>query len=317
MWTSPTGNILDYAYNSHQEIPRILEDFANHCVAAAQQDVKYCQLANLSLNATNPGADVLQRMNYVIGNLTTNTYHDNTANATVSLFSLASIVRSGLMSPDYFPSLAQYFLDAEKLIQNQQPTNAVNEVAQVDDNPIPTDPAADTNANVSTTGWNRNDPLTGAGNAFVFPAVTCLDMSIKGINTTETFVDYISNQINTGNPLVGYEGVSFAQCLSWPNLSSYDVERITSPFPKSLKNKILVVGVTDDPVTSYPDALATYNMMGSDNANFLVHEGFGHCTVSDPNNCTWNNLIGYFVNGSPPYHSPCCHPILLFARTDF
>ena len=269
-------------------------------MAAAQQDVKYCQLASKSLNTSNAGGDVLQRMNYVIGNLTTNTYKDNTANATVSLFSLASIVRPGLMGTEYFPSLAQYFLDAETLIQNQQPTNAINEEALVNDNPAPTDAATDesTNSTISTSGWNKNDPLVGQGNAFVFPAVTCLDMSLSGINTTESFVDYISNQINNGSALVGYEGVSFAQCLSWPNLSSYDVERITSDFPKTLKNKILVVGVTQDPVTPYPDALAIYNMIGSDNANFLVHDGFGHCTVSDPNDCTWNNLIGYFVNGN-------------------
>ena len=60
------------------------------------------------------------------------------------------------------------------------------------------------------------------------------------------------------------------------------------------------MSVTQDPVTPYPDALATFNMIGSDNANFLVHDGYGHCTVFDPSDCTWNNLIGYFVNGNLP-----------------
>jgi hypothetical protein len=119
-------------------------------------------------------------MNYVIGNLTTKTYKDNTAHATVSLFSVANIVRQGLMGTQDFPSLAQYFLDAETLIQNQQPTNSVNEEAQVNDSPVPTDPTTDesTNSTISTKSWNKNDPLTGQGNAFVFPAVTCLDMSL-------------------------------------------------------------------------------------------------------------------------------------------
>jgi hypothetical protein len=209
-WTSPTGNILDYSYNSHQEIPRILGDFANHCIAAAQQDVKYCQLASKSLNASNPGADLIQRMDYVISNLTTKTYKDNTSNSTVSLFSLADFVRTGLMGTQNFPALAQYFLDAETLIQNQQPTNNVNEAAQAET--PPTDPSTDstTNSTISTSNWDGNDPLTGQSNAFVFPAVTCLDMSIAGINTTDSFVNYISNQISNGNALVGYEGVSFA-----------------------------------------------------------------------------------------------------------
>lgn len=298
-WTSPTSNILDYSYNSHSEIPRILGDFANHCVQAAQQDVKYCPLANNSMNATNPGADVLNRMNNVIGNLTMRSYKDTKSNSTITMMSIAGIIRSGLMDPDYFPSLAQYFLDAETLIHNNQPTNNVDESQLV---PDPTDPGTD--ANITTSGWNDKDPLTGGSNSFVFPAVTCLDMSMNGINSTELFVDYVSNQMQN-NTLVAYEGVSFASCLSWPNLSSFDVERITSPFPARLKNKILVIGVTDDPVTPYHGAQETYQAIGSDNANFLVHDGFGHCSVSDPNNCTWNALINYFVNGILTISSNC------------
>jgi hypothetical protein len=294
-WTSPTSNILDYSYNSHSEIPRILGDFAEHCVQAAQQDIKYCQLAQNSLNATNPGSDVLNRLNYVIGNLTEKSYEDTKSNSTVSLFKMASVIRSGLMSPEAFPQLAQYFLDAETLIHNNQPTN------NVDESQIKSDPSVpSTDTNITTSGWDSNDPLAGGSNAFVFPAVTCLDMSMAGINSTETFVDYVSNQM-TNNTLVAYEGVSFATCLSWPNLSSFDVERITSAFPARLKNKILVIGVTDDPVTPYHSAQDTYKTIGSDNANFMVHDGFGHCTVSDPNNCTWSALINYFVNGILPF----------------
>jgi hypothetical protein len=58
-----------------------------------------------------------------------------------------------------------------------------------------------------------------------------------------------------------------------------------------------VVGITDDPVTPYIDALAMYNMIGSDNANFMIHDAFGHCTLSNENSCTSNNLKRYFVNG--------------------
>jgi hypothetical protein len=83
-----------------------LGDFADHCVQAAQQDVKYCPLANNSLNASNPGADVLNRMNNVIGNLTMKSYKDTKSNSTVSLMSIAGIIRGGLMDTDYFPSLA-------------------------------------------------------------------------------------------------------------------------------------------------------------------------------------------------------------------
>jgi TAP-like protein len=292
MWTSPTTNILDYSYASHSAIPRILGDFAEQCVQAAQNNTKYCPLAQASLNATDPAADVLLRMNNVIGNLTLKSYRDPKSNGTVSMMSMSTTIRSGLMRTRNFPSLAQYFLDAETLIRNNQPTNNVNEASQID--PAPSDPGSDTN--ITTAGWNSKDPLFGANNAFVFPAVTCLDMGMEDINTTSSFVNYISQQ-SKQDALVAYEGVSFALCLSWPNLSSYDIERITSPFPASLNNKVLVIGVTDDPVTPYTSAQATYNMMGQDNANFLVHEGFGHCSIADPNNCTTNALINFFVNG--------------------
>src|SRR5208282_1964468 len=67
---SSTANILDYSYASHEEIPRILGDFAEHCIQAARNDTKYCPLAKNSLNTTNPSSDLLVRMNNVIGNLT-------------------------------------------------------------------------------------------------------------------------------------------------------------------------------------------------------------------------------------------------------
>ena len=75
---------------------------------------------------------------------------------------------------------------------------------------------------------------------------------------------------------------------------NYDVERVTADnFPKNLSNKVLVIGVTDDPVTPYSGAQSTYEMLGSDNANFL-HKAFGHCSTSDPHNCTWDALTNSF-----------------------
>ena len=99
------------------------------------------------------------------------------------------------------------------------------------------------------------------------------------------------------NPLQGYFGVSAGSCLSWPTLTSYDVEKVMlDNFPTKLANKVLVIGVTDDPITPYPGALTTYEMLGEDNAAFLVHEAFGHCSTADPNKLALQN---YFINGSP------------------
>jgi len=209
------------------------------------------------------------------------------------------------MSVESFPILAQAFLDAETLIQNQLPTNNVNEEQLIGDNPKPNDdaPAAGNVSAISTSTWNSNDPLTGSGNAFVFPAVTCLDTNYNGINNLTSFVDYLSGLV-AKEPLQAFYGASSGSCLSWPNLTAYDVEKVTADnFPSKLANKVLVIGVTDDPVTPYPGALTTYEMLGDDNAAFLVHEAFGHCSTADPNNCTWAALQNYFINGThPPRH---------------
>ena len=204
-----------------------------------------------------------------------------------------------------FPTLAQAFLDAETLIQNLVPTNSINEAEVIKENPNPdVDMAVAEGGNVSvisTSSWNSNDPLTGSGNAFVFPAVTCLDTNYNGIDNLTSFVNYLAGQV-AKDPLQGFFGASSGSCLSWPNLTAYDVEKVVADnFPSKLANKVLVIGVTDDPVTPYPGALTTYEMLGDDNAAFLVHEAFGHCSTADPNNCTWAALQNYFVNGTHPF----------------
>jgi len=285
-----------------------LSDFAAQCVASTTNSTKYCPLAINSLNTTNPALDLLTRINNILGNLTSKSYKDPQSGSTVSYMSLAWTIRNGLMSVESFPMLAQAFLDAETLIHNHLPTNNIDEQAEIDDinnTPVFDDAAEGGNVStISTSTWNKDDPLTGSGNAFVFPAVTCLDTNYNGIDNLTSFVDYVYKIVQE-NPLQGYFGVSAGSCLSWPNLTSYDVEKVTADnFPTKLANKVLVIGVTDDPVTPYPGALTTYEMLGEDNAAFLVHEAFGHCSTADPNNCTWLALQNYFTNG-PQYPEGC------------
>ena len=192
--------------------------------------------------------------------MTTSTYKDEMTTTPVSLYFLSLNVRTYLMTPRSFSLLAGYFLQVETLIQEQRPTNAPNEINEIGDKRAYAEATTkiSTNNAISTDGWNDDDPLIGAQNALVFPAVSCSDMSNEGINTTQSFLESLSYQIDNGNPLVAYEGIAYAECLSWPDLSAHNVERPTD-FPSTLKNKILVVGITDDPVTPYTDALATYN----------------------------------------------------------
>jgi len=236
-------------------------------------------------------------------------------------------IRPRLGNPQAFQSLARYILHVEEFLQSQSdpddsgdtdtPTSFLptvpdssNPVTPVK-NSVPPNPAnlsrqeltldrRDTAApvNISTAGWNWTDPLIGSQNVFVAPAVSCLDFNMQGIENSTAFVNAMEPYIQQ-DVIAGYFSMEGAFCLSWPNLTSFDVERVTYlDFPTTLSNKIMVIGVTDDPITPYSGALSTYEMLGDDNAVLLIHEGFGHCSPSDPSNCTWNSIIEFFINGT-------------------
>ena len=85
-----------------------------------------------SLNTTDPPANLLSRINNILGNLTSKSYKDTQSGFTISYMSLAWTIRNGLMSVESFPMLAQAFLDAETLIHNHLPTNNVDEQEEID-----------------------------------------------------------------------------------------------------------------------------------------------------------------------------------------
>jgi TAP-like protein len=79
----------------------------------------------------------------------------------------------------------------------------------------------------------------------------------------------------------------FAHCLGWPNITDYSAETFYADnFPCKLASQMLVIGVTDDPVCPYPGELETYELIGNVNAVFSIYEVMGHCSITDPNNCT-------------------------------
>lgn len=307
MRQSSKTNVLDYSFDSHSEIPRILSDFAGQCVAAAQNDTKYCPFATASLNASDPTAALYGRINSILEVLGNQTYTTKTGE-TASLMFLGSAIRGGLMKTGSFPSLANTFLQMEQIIANVSGTTEASgvsggnqELPSVVDGTIRenVNTTAANSSQISVVGWDPNDPFAGVFNIFTFPAVTCLDVSYANIDTAQTFTNYLYNQIQQ-NPLVGELGGSFASCLGWPNLTAYNPETIYADnYPSKLANQMLVIGVTDDPVCPYPGALETYELIGDENAVFLVHAGMGHCSVADPNNCTYDVLTSYFVNGTP------------------
>ena len=119
--------------------------------------------------------------------------------------------------------------------------------------------------------------LTAIINVFSTDAVLCLDLSFGGIDTPAAYQEELSAQL-AQNPFAASYGFYFASCLTWPNLTTYDVQRYTGPFPEKLKNSILVIGITNSAVAAFTGALTTYEYIGSDNAALLIHDSFGTST---------------------------------------
>ena len=248
--------------SASNQIPQILEGFAFYCIAAAEINPSFCPFAAGSLNDTDPVSALTERINQIVIDLSQRSYNNLTFNI------LAANIRQSLLSPANFPSLAKYLLNTETAI-NQKKRSVV---------------------------FNPSDLLSGVHNEIAYWAVSCVDVSLTGINTPTTFGAKVSNQIAI-NPLVGYISTSFAPCLGWPDLTAFDIERFTGPFPKTLKNKMLVIAGTNDPLAPYQSALATYQYIGEKNAQFLVHDAFGHCTISSPNSCTTSAIHTFLTTG--------------------
>ena len=101
----------------------------------------------------------------------------------------------------------------------------------------------------------------------------------------------------TLNPIAAFFGLNYASCLSWPNLTTFDLQRYIGPFPENLKNNILVIGITNDVSAAFPGALATYEYIGPDNAVLLIHDSFGVATLDSMNECTNATIKAHFAQG--------------------
>ena len=96
--------------------------------------------------------------------------------------------------------------------------------------------------------------------------VVCMDASYQGISTETEYVEYFEEQVSE-NVLVAFPYLYMvALCTTWPNVTQYNVEYYRSPFPSSIKNKILMVGMPMNPQWSYEGAFSTYEYVGSQNA---------------------------------------------------
>jgi hypothetical protein len=285
-WMGIEGNALDYYYTSNLNIPSVLFQFASQCVMAATVNPKACVLASGSMNARDPAEDILNRIWYISGNLSLRSYPTPkfdpgfSLGPTYTFLNFKELLPNQLNAPHDWDYFAQFLLDIETEIRL---ANSLQNSKRSDESNL-------TRASLNQGGFN------GPFNSLVYPAVFCLDSNFNDISNEETFIQYLSTQI-AQNALIGSLGTDASMCLGWPNLTSYNVEQFRTNITAPLKNKALVIGETNSPFFGYSSALATYEYLGPENANFLVHDAFGTSIFFDPNNCTLNAIKEYYATG--------------------
>jgi len=282
------GNLLDLYNTQLLDVDKVLLTFSTQCAEAAQTNLNACQLASASLNSTDPTDDILSRIRAIITNLALQAYTDQTG-YTYTYYDVSLAITNNLASPTLWLDLATQLLQIETLINSTHPAQLTRrQTAENDTTPaVPGD--------LPYFLFSPYSLFSGSYNDFIYPAVICLDSNYEDIDNQTDFVNYLASLIPK-NPF-SYQGIEGALCLGWPNLTAFNVEQYRQPFPSNINNKIIVIGETNNPWYSYTGALATYNFIGSNNANFFVHDGLGKGIRDDSNNCTSAAMKAYFVNG--------------------
>ncbi|KAI4521150.1 alpha/beta-hydrolase [Schizophyllum commune Loenen D] len=91
-------------------------------------------------------------------------------------------------------------------------------------------------------------------------------------------------------------------CFAWPVRA---VERYTGPWNKRLKNRILIIGNTADPITPLENSQLMADLL-VDSATLLSQDLFGHAFFAEPSTCTTNIVSKYFEDGSLPADGTVC-----------
>jgi hypothetical protein len=282
-WMGVTGNALDFAFDSNSNAPDILLQFAISCINATEIKPDGCPLALASMNTSDPASDIVRRVNNILAELAANGPYISKTNTTYAFTNTAGQISHTLSFPETWALVASRLLSRENTIQSQNKTsNSKREVS---------------NSNLLFSDFNISNPFYGSSNGFVRSAVINLDLNYANITDINSFVQSLSQEA-TEDGFIVYRTMWAATGLGWPNLTAYNIERFTGPFPSNIRNKILIVAAPYSEGYPLTSAMNTYEFLGPDNAAFFVHNGFGSNFTKDPNDCTMETIMAYFANGA-------------------
>ncbi|KAL1742724.1 Alpha/Beta hydrolase protein [Schizophyllum fasciatum] len=139
------------------------------------------------------------------------------------------------------------------------------------------------------------------GNTTTLPfgllSIYCGDAVDAGNMTMRDGFDSIVWASENVSPLFGPQwDVPGNVCFAWPARA---VERYTGPWGKTLKNPILIIGNTADPVTPFENAQLMADLL-DDSAVLVKQDGLGHTTLAEKSSCIVDIVNKYFTDGSLP-----------------
>jgi hypothetical protein len=285
MWTGLSGNALDFIYESSSSTNSTLNQFSQICVAAAQMNPNACPFAAKSMTASSPANDIISRITAIVTKLSQIQGVNDTKGDSFYLLNVNQLILDDLSDPDAWYFLSNTFLAIEDLVHSSSSSRVKR------DEP--------TLSSLNYSSYNWSDMEWGLYNDFRYTALLCLENNYTGILTQSSFISYIDEYISE-DLLRGYNTQMFfaASCFTWPNLAiaSGDIERFNDTFP-NMTNRILLLAPIYSPQFSLDGVLSTYNFLGSENANILLHNGFGDGYTTDPNNCTVNAATQFLTQG--------------------
>ncbi|KAH9927997.1 TAP-like protein-domain-containing protein [Epithele typhae] len=136
-------------------------------------------------------------------------------------------------------------------------------------------------------------------------AVTCNDVPSFAAPTAEQYADAaLAVLANTSRFELAVETHEPDNgCEYWP---ATPPERFAGPWNSTLKNPVLIVSNTHDPVTSLANGRQVLANMGAANAGLLVQDGPGHTSTAVSSSCTVGYLRAFFANGTLPAAGTVC-----------
>ncbi|KAK7682659.1 hypothetical protein QCA50_014042 [Cerrena zonata] len=140
------------------------------------------------------------------------------------------------------------------------------------------------------------------------PAVSCSDappfIPPSAEDVVNEYLDVYHNVSNFVFSVLTTEPDS--GCQFWP---VKPIERFVGPWNHTLRNPILLVSNTADPVTPITSGHSVVDLLGN-SSRLLVVDSPGHCSLSLESLCMVHHVQAYFANGTLPEENAVCNDAL-------